>query len=86
MCPNSLLPESLFLPTVPFANAEGKLHTRTTEMKQTHLILPDKYPTDEWYNAEAVHELTNCSSIEMKTGGNQLHDVEDVDAEGLKHW
>lgn len=54
-------------------------------MKQTHLILPGKYPTDGWCNVEAVHELTNCSSIEMKTGGNQLHDVGDVDAEGLKY-
>jgi len=33
----------------------------------------------------AVHELTNYSSIEMRTGGNQLHDAEDVDAEGLKY-
>jgi hypothetical protein len=60
------------------------LHIHTTEMKQTHPILLGTCPTDEWCNAAAVHELTNCSSIEMRTAGNQLHDVEDVDEEGLK--
>jgi len=54
-------------------------------MKQTHLILLGRCPTDVWYNAAAVHELANYSSIEMRTGGNQLHDAEDVDAEGLKY-
>lgn len=80
------LPESLFLLAVPFASAEETLHTHIAEMRQTHLILLDKYPTDGWCNVEAVHELTNCSSIEMRTGGNQLHDTEDGDVEGLKYY
>jgi hypothetical protein len=70
---------------VPFASAEERLHIHITEMKQTHLILLGRCPTDGWCNAAAVHELTNYSSIEMRTGGNQLHDAEDVDAEGLKY-
>jgi hypothetical protein len=52
-------------------------------MRQTRLTLLGMYPTGVWCNLEAVHELTNCSSTEMRTGGNQLHDAEGVDAEAL---
>lgn len=76
---DKIIPENHSLVVIDHANVIEMLHKHTIEIQQNHRIQLNMYPTIGWYNVMEALALISCSSIEMRTEGNQHHVLVDVD-------